>query len=90
MSKLFIADLQGKEEFESVFLVKIINVAEGKDGRKYFNIILADSTGDLESRLWQYSDEVEKNITKNSFSHQNSKSISREILSIRILSWSTG
>lgn len=67
MSKLFIADLQGKEEIESVFLIKIINVMEGKDGRKYFNIILTDSTGDLESRLWNYSEEVEKEITKNSF-----------------------
>ena len=67
MIKLFIADLQGKEEIESVFLVKIINTMEGKDGRKYFNIILSDSTGDLESRLWNYSEEIEKQITKNSF-----------------------
>ncbi len=67
MSKLFIADLQGKEEIESVFLVKIMNTMEGKDGRKYFNIILSDSTGDLESRLWNYSEEVEKQISKNCF-----------------------
>ena len=67
MSKLFIADLQGKEEIESIFLVKIFNTMEGKDGRKYFNLILSDSTGDLESRLWNYSEEVEKQITKNSF-----------------------
>ncbi len=67
MSKLFIADLQGKEEIESVFAVKIFNVMEGKDGRKYFNVILSDSTGDLEARLWQYSEEVERNISKNSF-----------------------
>jgi 3'-5' exoribonuclease len=67
MTKIFIADLQGKEEIESVFLVKIMNTMEGKDGRKYFNIILSDSSGDLESRLWNYSEEVEKQITKNSF-----------------------
>lgn len=73
MTKLFIADLQGKEEFESVFLVKIFNVAEGKDGRKYFNIILTDSSGDLESRLWQYSEEVEKSISKNSFAKVKGK-----------------
>jgi len=62
MSKLFIADLQGKEEIESIFSVKIFNTMEGKDGRKYFNIILSDATGDLEARLWQYSEEVEKNM----------------------------
>lgn len=67
MTKIFIADLQGKEEIESIFSVKIFNTMEGKDGRKYFNIILSDSTGDLEARLWQYSAEVEKEITKNTF-----------------------
>lgn len=67
MNKLFISDLQGKEEIDSVFLVKIINTMEGKDGKKYFNIILTDNSGDLESRLWHWSSEVEKNITKGSF-----------------------
>lgn len=67
MTKLFIADLQGKEEIETVFLVKIFNVMEGKDGKKYFNIILTDASGDLESRLWQYSSDVEKDVTKGSF-----------------------
>lgn len=67
MKKLFVSDLNGKEEFESVFVVKIINCLEDKSGKKYFNIILTDSTGDLESRLWNYSTDVEKNILKNDF-----------------------
>ena len=67
MTKLFISDLQGKEEISSIFLVKIFNTMEDKSGKKYFNIILTDSTGDLESRLWNYSEDVEKNITKNTF-----------------------
>lgn len=67
MTKLFVSDLQGKEEIESIFLVKIFNTMEGKDGRKYFNIILTDSTGDLEARMWNWSAEVEKNISKGSF-----------------------
>lgn len=67
MTKLFVSDLQGKDEIESVFLVKIINALEDKSGKRYFNIILSDSTGDLESRLWQHSSEIENTITKNSF-----------------------
>jgi len=67
MSKIFISELQGKDEFTSVFLVKIINVMEGKDGRKYFNIILTDATGDLETRLWQYSSDIEQQILKGTF-----------------------
>lgn len=73
MTKLFISDLQGKEEIESVFLVKIINVAEGKDGKKYFNIILTDATGDMESRLWSYSADVERIVTKGSFAKVRGK-----------------
>jgi 3'-5' exoribonuclease len=73
MTKLFISDLQGKEEIESVFLVKIFNTMEDKSGKKYFNIILSDSTGDLESRLWQYSVEVENVITKNCFVRMRGK-----------------
>jgi 3'-5' exoribonuclease len=67
MTKVFISDLQGRDEIDSIFLVKIFNVMEGKDGKKYFNIILSDASGDLESRLWQYSEEVEKSISKGSF-----------------------
>jgi 3'-5' exoribonuclease len=40
---------------------------EGKDGRKYFNMILTDSSGDLESRYWQYSEELESTISKGAF-----------------------
>jgi len=67
MRKLFISDLQGKEELETTLLVKIINTMEDKSGKKYFNIILTDSSGDLESRLWQYSPEIENTILKNTF-----------------------
>jgi 3'-5' exoribonuclease len=67
MKKIFVSELQSKDEIESVFLVKIMNTMEGKDGKKYFNLILSDATGDLESRLWQYSSEIERNISKNTF-----------------------
>ena len=67
MKKIFVSQLQGKEEFETTFLVKIINTMEDKSGNKYFNIILTDSSGDLESRLWQYSSEIENSILKNTF-----------------------
>jgi len=73
MTKLFISDLQGKEEITSVFLVKIFNTMEGKDGKKYFNIILSDASGDLESRLWHYSADVEKDISKGVFARVRGK-----------------
>lgn len=67
MAKIFISDFIGKEEIETELLVKVINTMEGKDGKKYFNIILTDASGEIESRLWQYSTEVESEITRGSF-----------------------
>ncbi len=67
MAKLFVADLKPKEEVESIFLMKIFSPMEDRTGKKYFNMILTDSTGDLEARLWSYSEELEKSLNKNDF-----------------------
>lgn len=73
MTKIFISDFAGKQEIETVLLVKLINTMEGKDGKKYFNIILSDSSGEIESRLWQYSTEVESEITRGTFAQVKGK-----------------
>lgn len=73
MTKTFISDLSGKNEIESIFLIKIINVMEGKDGKKYFNIILADASGEMEARLWHYSSKVEAEISRGSFARVKGK-----------------
>ncbi|MFA5583794.1 MAG: HD domain-containing protein [Bacteriovoracaceae bacterium] len=73
MAKVFISDFSGKQEIETVLLVKIINTMEGKDGKKYFNIILSDASGEIEARLWQYSTEVESEITRGTFAKVKGK-----------------
>lgn len=52
----FINKLGPKDEVLSPFLVKHIATAEGKDGKSYLNIILADKTGELEARKWHGAD----------------------------------
>ena len=49
----FISQLNAKDDVLSPFLVKYIATAEGKDGKSYLNVILADSTGEIEARKWQ-------------------------------------
>lgn len=49
----FISQLNAKDDVLSPFLVKYIASAEGKDGKSYLNVILADSTGEIEARKWQ-------------------------------------
>jgi 3'-5' exoribonuclease len=52
----FIHQLGPKDDVLSPFLVKYINAAEGKDGKSYLNIILADKSGEVEARKWHGAD----------------------------------
>lgn len=49
----FISQLNAKDDVLSPFLVKYIATAEGKDGKSYLNVILADNSGEMEARKWQ-------------------------------------
>ena len=49
----FISELNAKDDVLSPFLVKYIATAEGKDGKSYLNVILADNSGEIEARKWQ-------------------------------------
>lgn len=50
--KQFVDQLNAKDDVLSPFLVKYISTAEGKDGKSYLNIILADKSGEIEARKW--------------------------------------
>lgn len=52
----YIGQLSSKDEFTAPFLVKYINKAEGKDGKSYLNLILADNSGEMEARKWHGAD----------------------------------
>jgi 3'-5' exoribonuclease len=49
----FISGLNAKDDVLSPFLVKYIATAEGKDGKTYLNVVLADNSGEIEARKWQ-------------------------------------
>ena len=56
--KQFVSQLNAKDDVLSPFLVKYIATAEGKDGKSYLNIILADRTGEIEARKWHGADTI--------------------------------
>lgn len=62
-----VSDLAPKQVIKSVYLVKHIALMEAKDGKKYLNLILADGTGDLESRAWTNAEEIFDTVPKGSF-----------------------
>lgn len=54
----FVNKLSAKDDVQSPFLVKYIGAAEGKDGKSYLNLILADKTGEIEARKWHGAEVV--------------------------------
>lgn len=62
--KVMICNLGTKEDVESVFVVKYIQIAKAKDGKSYLNIILSDASGDLEARMWNEADQIIQEIFK--------------------------
>jgi len=67
LPRINISDLNPKDVIESVYLVKYIAIMTAKDGKKYLNIILADGTGDLESRSWNNAEAIFDDVAKGSF-----------------------
>ena len=55
--------LNAKDDVLSPFLVKYIATAEGKDGKSYLNVILADNSGEIEARKWQGAELAMQRIT---------------------------
>lgn len=54
----FVEQLNSKDEVLSPFLVKYIGSAEGKDGKSYLNIVLADKSGEIEARKWHGAEAI--------------------------------
>ena len=54
----FVSQLNSKDEVLSPFLVKYIASAEGKDGKSYLNLILADNSGEIEARKWHGAETI--------------------------------
>ncbi len=52
MKTQYVRDIKDRDEVNSCFLVKHSALATGKNGKPYMNLILTDSSGDLEARIW--------------------------------------
>jgi 3'-5' exoribonuclease len=58
----FISSLNAKDDVLSLFLVKYIAVATGKDGKNYLNLVLSDNSGEMEARKWQDANNIASQI----------------------------
>ena len=64
VKKVFVKDLNPKDKVEDIFLLKYMAVMQSRDGRSYLNLILADSSGDIESRKWTQAESVFSALSK--------------------------
>lgn len=55
---LFIKDLKPKDVVRTSFLVKYKAMAASKNGKPYLTMILADRTGDIDTRVWDRAEEL--------------------------------
>ena len=65
--KQFVQDLKTKDVVHSVFIVKYIALMESRDGKSYLNVVLSDSTGDIECRKWQNAVKVVEQISRGDY-----------------------
>ena len=61
---IFIKDFKPKDNVDELFLVKYMAVMESRDGRSYLNMILSDSSGDIEARKWKGAESAVKLLEK--------------------------
>ena len=63
MKEYFINTLQLDEEFIDFFMVKAIGVKVGANKKNYLDVTLGDSTGEINGKKWDVSDEELKNLS---------------------------
>ncbi len=67
MSKQFISDIKDRDPVNAVFLVKDKVLAMAKNGKPYMNLRLMDKSGDIEAKLWDNTELLDKQFDKDDF-----------------------
>jgi 3'-5' exoribonuclease len=56
VAKIFVKDLQDKQSFNSLFLARDKALLNGKNGKSYISLFLADKSGAIDARVWDNVD----------------------------------
>lgn len=73
MKRVYVADIQERDQVESPFLVRDKIVGMAKNGRPYMTLKLMDRTGEVEGRIWDRVDELSAQFGKDDFVHVSGK-----------------
>ncbi len=69
----FLDQIKVKESVQGVYLLKHIALLQGRDSRHYLNVILADSSGELEARVWKHAQSFYDQVEKGGFARIEGK-----------------
>lgn len=69
MPKQYIADLKDRDTIDSPFMVKEKTMAMAKNGKPYMNLKFMDKSGEMDGKLWDKVDELDKTFQKGDFVH---------------------
>lgn len=67
MAKQYVAEIKDRDPVKAVFLVKEKIMAMAKNGKPYMNLRLMDKSGEVDAKLWDNTDELDKVFDKNDF-----------------------
>jgi len=67
MSKQFVADIKDRDSVKTIFLVKDKLMAMAKNGKPYMNLRFMDKSGEVDAKIWDNTDVLDKMFDKDDF-----------------------
>ena len=67
MAKQFVSEIKDRDAVHAVFLVKDKIMAMAKNGKPYMNLRLMDKSGDIEAKIWDNTELLDKQFDKDDF-----------------------
>jgi 3'-5' exoribonuclease len=67
VSKQFVNQIKDRDAVNAVFLVKDKVLAMAKNGKPYMNLRLMDKSGDIEAKVWDNTEVLDKQFDKDDF-----------------------
>ena len=65
--KQFVSEIKDRDPVNTVFLVKDKILAMAKNGKPYMNLRLMDKSGDIEAKIWDNTEALDKQFDKDDF-----------------------
>jgi 3'-5' exoribonuclease len=67
VTKQFISDIKDRDPVKGIFLVKDKIMAMAKNGKPYMNLRFMDKSGEVEAKIWDNTDLLDKTFDKDDF-----------------------